>query len=57
VSVPCGFDVEVSSSLERRGLRSEWIDDFHLARALPVTASLPPWASFRGARGRPGRVN
>jgi hypothetical protein len=50
--VSCGSDAEVSARLEGCGLRSEWVDDFHLARALPATADLPAWASFRGARPR-----
>ncbi len=48
--VPCGLDAEVSALLEQRGLRSEWVDDLHLAGALPRAASLPFWASFQGAR-------
>ncbi len=53
--VPCGLDDEVSGLLARHGLCAEWVDDFHLARALPPTASLPAWASFR--RARPSRVS
>ncbi|MGD0680045.1 MAG: hypothetical protein ABSC94_32070 [Polyangiaceae bacterium] len=50
--IPCGLDDEASALLERRGIRVDRVDDFHLARALPPTASLPAWASFRGARPR-----
>jgi hypothetical protein len=50
--VSCGSDAEVSARLEGCGLRPEWVDDFHLARALPATADLPAWASFRGVRPR-----
>ena len=53
--VPCGLDDEVSALLARHGLCAEWVDDFHLARALPPTVSLPAWASFR--RARPSRVS
>jgi len=52
---PCGVDIEVAALLERRGISPEWVDDFHLARALPVTARFPRWASFRGAH--PNRVS
>jgi hypothetical protein len=53
--VPCGLDDEVSALLARHGLCAEWVDDFHLARALLPTVSLPAWASFR--RARPSRVS
>ena len=53
--VPCSFDDEVSALLARHGLCAEWVDDFHLARALPPTAPLPAWASFR--RACAGRVS
>ena len=52
---PCAVDSEVAALLERRGIAPEWVDDFHLARALPVTPRLPRWASLRGAR--PNRVS
>ncbi len=53
--VPCGLDDEVSALLARHGLCAEWVDDFHLARALLPTVSLPAWASFR--RACAGRVS
>ena len=55
ICVPCGVDIEVSALLDRHGIRPAWVDDFHLARALPVKAPVPAWASFRGIR--PSRVS
>jgi hypothetical protein len=49
---PCSDDAEVASVLERRGLSASAIDDLGLARALPLDATLPPWARFRGQRER-----
>ena len=55
ICVPCSVDIEVPVLLDRHGIRPAWVDDFHLARALPVTAPVPAWASFRGVR--PSRVS
>jgi hypothetical protein len=55
ICVPCGVDIEVSALLDRHGIRPAWVDDFHLARALPVKAPVPAWASFPGIR--PSRVS
>lgn len=42
-------DAKASSMLAARGIDPEFVDDADLVRVLPPDASLPRWASFRGA--------
>jgi hypothetical protein len=46
--LPVTNDLEVSAWLEKRGLDPTNVEDWGLARALPVGAILPKWASLAG---------